>query len=133
MTEPEAVLAAIPDPKRQGEARELHAIFRRVTGWEALIWGKGLIGYGRYLYHYASGRGGEFCATGFAVSVRRFSIHIMPGYNEFPEIAGRLGKFKRGKSCWYINKLADIDQDALADLIRAGLSDLRKFWPLTPT
>ena len=125
-------LAALPDPKRRAEAQELDRSFRAVTGWQPKLWGR-LIGYGQYHYRYDSGREGENLATGFAPLATKFSIHILPGYSEFPDIAARLGKFKRGKSCWYINKLADIDQDALADLIRAGLSDLQSHWPVLPT
>lgn len=38
-----------------------------------------------------------------------------------------------GKSCLYVNKLADIDLDVLAELIRAGLADLNQKWPVQPT
>ena len=40
----------------------------------------------------------------------------------------RLGKHKLGKSCLYVNKLADIDLDVLRELIQAGLTDLNKIW-----
>lgn len=126
-------MAAISGERRRGEARQLEALFREVTGWTPRIWGSGLIGYGQYHYRYASGREGDSLATGFAPLASKFALHIMPGYNEFGEISARLGKFKRGKSCWYINRLGDVDLDTLRDLIRAGLSDLRKFWPVTPT
>ena len=126
-------LDAIPNAARRAGARELDALFQRVTGWRPMLWGGKLIGYGQYHYRYASGREGDFLATGFASLAARFSIHILPGYGEFPDIAARIGKVKRGKSCWYVNKLADIDQDVLAELIRAGLADLEKQWPVQPT
>jgi hypothetical protein len=52
----------------------------------------------------------------------------MPGYQDYAEIMGRLGKHKLGKSCLYVNKLADIDLDVLRELIAAGLRDLDKIW-----
>ena len=61
---------------------------------------------------------------------RDISLHILPGYSEFPEIAKRLGPHKRGKSCWYIKGLSDVDKTALGDLIRAGVEDLRGQWPV---
>ncbi len=45
----------------------------------------------------------------------------------------RLGKHKLGKSCLYINKLADVDMDVLEEIVRAGLTDLDKKWPVKPT
>lgn len=127
-----ACLDAIPNAARRAGARELDALFQRVTGWQPKLWGGKLIGYGQYHYRYASGREGDYLATGFASLAAKFSIHILPGYSEFPDIAARLGKAKRGKSCWYVSKLGDIDQDVLAELIRAGLADLEKHWPVHP-
>ena len=126
-------LDAIPNADRRAGARVLDALFQRVTGWQPKLWGSKLIGYGQYHYRYASGREGDFLATGFAPLAAKFSIHILPGYTAFPEINARLGKAKWGKSCLYVNKLADIDLAARQDLIRAGLVDLEKHWPVQPT
>ena len=52
----------------------------------------------------------------------------MPGYTDFSNILKDLGKHKIGKSCLYINKLADVDVDVLKVLIRAGVVDLNKKW-----
>lgn len=112
-------------PEKHAEAARLDTIFRDVTGWQPRIWGK-MIGYGRYRYRTQSGQEGEFLATGFNMRARDISLHILPGYSEFPEIAARLGPHKRGKSCWYIKTLDAIDEAALRDLIRAGLDDLAR-------
>ena len=39
-----------------------------------------------------------------------------------PELMRRLGKHKTGKSCLYINKLADIDEDVLKELIAQAIA-----------
>lgn len=39
------------------------------------------------------------------------------GFVRYPEIMEKLGKYKTGKSCLYINKLSDIDIDMLSELI----------------
>ncbi len=92
-----------------------------------------MVGYGRYHYTYRTGRQGDFLATGFSPRKAAFSIYIMPGYAEFGEILNRLGKHKLGKSCLYVNKLADIDLVVLEELIAAGLKDLENYWPVEPT
>ena len=115
-------LLSVAEEKR-AEARRLDAIFRDVTGWSPRLW-RNTIGYGRYAYKTKSGIEGEFFATGFNMRARDISLHILPGYSEFPEIAKRLGPHKRGRSCWYVKSLDVVDEAALRDLIRAGLDDL---------
>ncbi|KCV81910.1 hypothetical protein ATO10_08693 [Actibacterium atlanticum] len=128
-----AFLSGVVPERKQAESIELDALFQRVTGYSPVMWGPSIIGYGRYHYRYASGREGDFLATGFSPRKANFSVYIMPGYANFDGILGRLGKHKTGKSCLYFNKLADIDQEVLAELIRAGLKDLDQRWPVTPS
>ena len=126
-------LQSIEHPVRRADALALDTLFRQITGWQPQMWGPTIIGYGQYHYVYDSGREGDFLATGFSPRKANLSVYIMPGYADFNDILARLGKHKIGKSCLYINKLADIDTDVLAELIRAGLADLDKKWPVKPT
>ncbi len=125
-------LDTITDPEKRAEAERLDTIFRDVTGWSPKLWGK-TIGYGEYHYKYDSGREGDFFATGFNMRARDISLHILPGYTDFPDIAARLGKHTRGRSCWYIKRLDAIDETALRDLIKAGLADLANFAEIKPS
>lgn len=128
-----AYLADVTPDRRRDDAQLLDQIFRKVTGWQPRMWGPSIIGYGQYHYVYDSGREGDFLATGFAPRKANLVVYIMPGYTDFSEILGRLGKHKIGKSCLYINKLADIDEAVLEELIRAGLDDLATRWPVQPS
>ncbi|MFK7837647.1 MAG: DUF1801 domain-containing protein [Sulfitobacter sp.] len=125
-------LAGVEPARRHAEAVELDAFFRRVTGYEPALWSGNMLGYGAYDYTYKSGRTGRWFATGFAPRKAKLSIYIMPGYADFSDILGRLGKHTKGKSCLYLNKLADADMDVLAELVQAGLRDLATHWPVTP-
>jgi len=126
-------LAAVLPPGKAQDARALDALFRKTTGFARVMWGASIVGYGRYHYRYKSGREGDFLATGFSPRKTALSVYIMPGYADFGDILSRLGKHKLGKSCLYVNKLADIDLDVLSELIRAGLEDLGRLWPVEPT
>lgn len=126
-------LSEVGHPTRRADGLALDALFRAVTGFDPVMWGPSIVGYGRYHYTYATGRQGDFLATGFSPRKANLSIYIMPGYSAFSEIMARLGKHKTGRSCLYVNKLADIDLDVLADLIAAGLDDLARHWPVEPT
>ena len=129
----ESFLASVEPDRKREEARQLDALFQRVTGWQPLMWGPSMIGYGEYHYRYESGREGDFLATGFSPRKSRHSIYILPGYGDYGDILARLGKHARGKSCLYINKLADIDLDVLGELIEAGVRDLSRRYEVKPT
>mgnify|MGYP000639814889 FL=1 len=45
----------------------------------------------------------------------------MAGFDSYPDLMAKLGKFKTGKSCLYIKKLSDVDTDVLRRLIRESL------------
>jgi hypothetical protein len=126
----DAFLAGVEPEIKREEARQLDQLFREVTGWRPVMWGPSMIGYGQYHYKYDTGREGDFLATGFSPRKANYSIYIMPGYADFGEILGRLGKHSMGKSCLYIKKLADVDLDVLAELIKAGLRDLGAKYPV---
>lgn len=125
-------LNSVQSERRAEEARALDELFRATTGFDPVMWGPSMIGYGRYHYRYASGREGDFLATGFSPRKSALVIYIMPGYADFSGILARLGKHKLGKSCLYVNTLADIDMQVLSELIRAGLDDLGRIWPVEP-
>ena len=76
---------------------------------------------------------GDCLATGFSPRKASLSLYIMPGYQDFGHILERLGKHKIGKACLYINKLADVDFNVVAEIIQAGLTDLDTRWPVKPS
>ncbi|MEP6390667.1 MAG: DUF1801 domain-containing protein [Halioglobus sp.] len=129
----EAFLSDVQPDRKRAEALELDRLFRKITGWNPVMWGPTMIGYGSYHYRYDSGREGEMLATGFSPRKAKHSIYVLPGYSDYGKILERLGKHTKGKSCLYINKLEDIDLDVLAELIAVGLRDLSKTWNVQPS
>ena len=125
-----AFLQAVEHPTRRADGLALDALFRQLTGWAPRMWGPTIVGYGSYHYRYESGREGDSLATGFSPRKGNLSLYIMPGYADFDDVLGRLGKYEMGKACLYINKLADVDMEVLAELIRAGLGDLNQKYPV---
>lgn len=126
-------LAAVEPARKRDDALALDRLFRRVTGWQPRLWGPSIIGYGAYHYVYDSGREGDFLATGFSPRKANLVVYILPGYADFGALLDRLGKHRLGKSCLYINKLSDIDESVLEELIRAGLDDLATRWSVRPS
>lgn len=126
--DPQDFIAAVEPDKKKVDAEALLAFFNRVTGLKPKMWGPSIIGYGRYHYKYESGREGEFMLTGFSPRKQNLTLYVMPGYRfgEMQEKLARLGKHKLGKSCLYINKLADVDMDVLEEIVTEGVAYMRE-------
>ncbi len=123
---PADFVAAVEHKTRRADAERLLAFFARVTGMTAKMWGPTLIGYGQYHYKYDSGREGDMLMTGFSPRKANLVFYIMPGYQDLSEKLARLGKHKLGKSCLYVNKLADIDMAVLEEIVSFGVEYVRK-------
>ena len=121
----EAFLASVEHDTRRADGFALFELFNRVTGLEPKMWGPSIVGYGRYHYKYESGREGDFLITGFSPRKSALSVYIMPGYRDMSEKLVRLGKHRIGKSCLYINKLADIDLDVLEEIVLDGIAYMK--------
>lgn len=126
-------IAAVPDPRRRAEGEALDALHRRVTGHDPQMWGKSLIGYGRYHFKYASGGEGDAMRAGFSPRKAAQTIYLMGSYCKRQDAAdalfARLGKHKRGASCLYISRLDAIDMSALEELIALSWKAMNDAYP----
>ena len=124
--DPAAYIASVEHPVRRSDAETLLDMMTRVTGYPAKMWGPSIIGFGRYHYRYDSGREGEFLITGFSPRKANLVVYILPGYDDISEQLGRLGKHRVGKSCLYINKLADVDLAVLEEIVTDAVQRMRR-------
>ncbi len=132
---PADFLEAVEPPAKRDDAFEIDALFRRITGHEPAMWGPSIVGYGSYRTTYSSGRKVRWLRTGFSPRKAKHSLYLMGGYCD--ELTGerrdalltKLGKHKTGKSCLYINKLADVDMDVLEEMIRNDWEAMLRLYP----
>lgn len=117
------------DPGRRAEAERLLAVFGEVTGWEPRLWGPSMVGFGRYVYRYDSGHGGESLATGFSPRKAELSLYGLLGADD--ALLAQLGPHRAGKGCLYVKRLAAVDEGVLRGLIRAGVAALSARWPVS--
>lgn len=110
----------------QAESLLLIDLMRRVTTEEPKMWGSTIIGFGAYAYRYESGHGGEAPLLAFSPRKSAISLYVYAGAPEQASLLQALGKFKMGKACIYIKKLADIDEDVLMAIMRTTLSFLEE-------
>ncbi|TMM50185.1 DUF1801 domain-containing protein [Qipengyuania marisflavi] len=133
--DPAEFLAAVEPERKREEAQKLDALFRQVTGEQPRMWGPAMLGYGDYRTTYASGRDVHWMRTGFSPRKARHSLYLMGGYCDAEtgqrrdaQLA-RLGKYARGKSCLYINKLADVDMAVLEVILTEDWATMNRLYP----
>ncbi|MGN6689357.1 MAG: DUF1801 domain-containing protein [Sphingopyxis sp.] len=126
-------IAAIAEARRREEAATIDAMHRRVTGLDPKMWGPSIIGYGSYDYVYDSGRSGTMCRAGFSPRKAAMTLYVMGHYldrqSDADALLAKLGKYKTGTSCLYINKLADVDLDVLEQLVRLSWDVMNERYP----
>lgn len=113
-------LNRVENPQRRADCFALLELMKSATGHEPVLWGSGIIGFGLYTYHYASGRSGEWMISGFSPRKSDLTVYVSTYLENFADILSRLGKFKTGKGCLYIKHLANVDPQVLTELIRAA-------------
>ena len=121
-----AFLNAVERDDRREDAFRVLALMQEVTGEEPEMWGPSIVGFGRYRYRYASGREGDWFLTGFSPRKQNLTLYIMPGFHRYEEHMSRLGRYKTGKSCLYLNRLADVDLSVLRALVADSVMYLRE-------
>lgn len=120
---------AVDNPARREEARIVCAMMERVTGEPPRMWGPSIIGFGSYHYRYDSGHEGTMCRLGFSPRKAQLVLYILTGDTAQKGQLARLGKHKTGKSCLYINTLADVDMGVLEEMTRDALAHMNARYP----
>ena len=118
-------LAAIEHPRRREDGRALLRMMRQITGLEPEMWGPSIIGFGDYHYRYESGREGDFFLVGFSPRKQSLSLYLPAGFPEYDALLAALGKHRKGASCLYVNKLADVDPSVLRRLIAGSFRHMQ--------
>ncbi|MET0960708.1 MAG: DUF1801 domain-containing protein [Psychrobacillus psychrotolerans] len=122
-------IEAVDHPKKREDAYRLLKIFEQTSGYEAKMWGPSIIGFGTYHYKYASGHEGDAPLVGFSPRKAKHSLYIASGETKRDETLKRLGKYTAGKSCVYINKVEDINEDVLKEMIRNSIAFIQELYP----
>jgi hypothetical protein len=117
----EAFLNSVEHDTRRADGFVLVELMREITGEEPAMWGPSIVGFGSYRYKYESGREGEWFLVGFSPRKRNLTVYMMSGFDEHENLLQKLGKYRTGKGCLYINKLEDVDLQVLRELIRQSV------------
>ena len=111
---------------KKADSFQLIELMKAWSGFEPKMWGPTIIGFGSYHYKYASGHEGDAPIIGFSPRKAEFSLYVYSPTEASEALLSLLGKFKMGKMCIYIKKLADIDLSVLEKLCKESLSYIEK-------
>ena len=121
----DAYLHRVENEKKREDSFKILELMKDVTQEEPKMWGGSIVGFGSYHYKYQSGREGDWFLTGFAPRKKSLTLYIMAGFENYDELMSKLGKYKTGKSCLYINKIEDVDTDVLRQLVQESVAHMK--------
>ena len=110
--------------QKKKDSFELIKLMKKVTGEEPKMWGPSIVGFGSYHYKYDSGHEGDAPLCGFSPRKSAISLYVFTGLDSHEDLLENLGKFKTGKACIYVKKLADIDLKAVEKIIKETIKFL---------
>lgn len=125
-------LGTIKDKEKRADCTAICKMMEKASKAKPEMWGPSIVGFGRRTYTYANGKTGEWMIIGFAPRKQNIALYGLKvfqmthgglkekkGDNDF---LLKLGKYKEGGSCLYINKLADVDTKQLQKIIKLAVS-----------
>jgi len=118
-----AFIATVEDDTRRKDAKVVDKMMREITGEKPAMWGSTMIGYGEW-----QTPSGTWPRIGFSPRKANLVLYVMDGYDKEP-LMKKLGKHKTGRSCLYINKLADVDEGVLRKIAANGWKIMAKRYP----
>lgn len=122
----EEFLNRVENEKKRADSFTILKLMKDVTKAQPKMWGPSIVGFGKYNYKYESGREGGWFLTGFSPRKQNLTLYIMSGFRRHGELMKKLGKYKTGKGCLYVNRLEDIDLSTLKKLVVESVNHLEK-------
>jgi hypothetical protein len=66
---------------------------------------------------------------GFSPRKQNLTLYLVPGFDAYGELLGKLGRFTTGKGCLYIKRLDDVHLPTLKKLIRESVKHTAELFP----
>lgn len=124
-------LSSIKDEQKRKDCFIISNMMEKATKSKPEMWGASIVGFGRRKYTYANGNEAEWMQIGFAPRKQNIALYGLlvftmshgglkkdKGENDF---LLKLGKYKEGGGCLYINKLSDVNTKELEKIIRLAV------------
>ena len=109
----EKFLASVTDKQKREDSFIILEMLKKASKSEPKMWGPAIIGFKDRKLKYESGRELDWFTIGFSSRKQNIALYLPGGHEGVADIIENLGKYKTGKGCLYINKLAEVDTKVL--------------------
>ncbi len=110
-------LANIADEQKRTNCLDVLKLMKEITGEQAVMWGKAIVGFGSFRYRGKTSEGDWF-HVGFSPRKQNLVLYLHCELEKQTALLEKLGKHKIGKSCLYLKKLEDAHIPTLKELIK---------------
>ncbi|MBL7737942.1 MAG: DUF1801 domain-containing protein [Chitinophagaceae bacterium] len=116
----EDFINSIADEQKRKDSHVVLKLMEKAMKEKPKMWGSSMIGFGNVRYKSpATGREVDWFKIGFSPRKANLSLHLVD-LKRHADALKKLGKYKTGAGCLYINKLEDIDIKVLEKMIVAA-------------
>lgn len=115
----DAFIKKATDGQKRKDAFAIIEMMEKATKAKGKMWGPAIVGFGDKVLKYDSGRELDWFVMGFSPRKANLTLYVS-GAVENQTTLKKLGKYKTGKGCLYINKLDEVDLSVLKEIIKTG-------------
>ena len=117
----QAFLDGIADAGRRADARTVTDLLGRLTGEAPVMWGKGIVGFGRRVLRYPNGREIDWMVIGFAPRKAGTTVYLAGEMESYSSLLGRLGRHTVSGGCLHLKRLDDVDHAVLEQILERSI------------
>lgn len=124
-TKPTAVsvtdfIHALPDEQKRKDSLVLLEMMQHASGVAPVLWSNSIVGFGLKRYESpTSGRQVDWFILGFAPRKANLTVYLID-ISRHEAALQKLGKYKTGGGCLYLNKLTDVNLEVLKEMIEVA-------------
>jgi hypothetical protein len=115
----EKFLNSIKEEQKRNDSLSIMIMMEKASKNKPKMWGTSIVGFGEVHLKYESGRELDWFTMGFSPRKDALTLYGILSSPTAPALLKNLGKFKTGKGCLYIKRLADVDQKVLLQLMQS--------------
>ena len=122
----EDFLNAIADENVRADCKKIAVMMEEATQSPPKMWGAAIVGFGSRLVKYETGRELDWMEIGFSPRKQNLTLYLTIGESLDADLLAKLGKYKPGKDCLFINRLSDVNEEVLKGLIEKTVENIRE-------
>ena len=116
----EDFIKTVAGEQKQKDSFVLLELLQKITKEKPKMWGSSIIGFGKARFKSpATSREVDWFTVGFSPRKANLTVYLL-NLQVHAAALEKLGKYKTGGGCLYINKLSDIDIKVLTEMIKVA-------------